>query len=82
VYKRQFSCRSRSSVLALKRLEATTAPTPVLESDHDVIRDEHTLEIYHTPHCSERSQRRSKRASLTRRFENAWSESSVSAVSC
>ena len=28
-------------------LEAITAPTLVLASDHDVIRDEHTLEIYH-----------------------------------
>ncbi len=30
-----------------KALEAITAPTLVLASDHDVIRDEHTLEIYH-----------------------------------
>lgn len=28
-------------------LEAITAPTLILASDHDVIRDEHTLEIYH-----------------------------------
>jgi len=28
-------------------LEAISAPTLVLASDHDVIRDEHTLEIYH-----------------------------------
>ncbi len=28
-------------------LEAITAPTLVLASDHDVIRDEHTLSIYH-----------------------------------
>jgi pimeloyl-ACP methyl ester carboxylesterase len=28
-------------------LEAITAPTLVLASDHDVIREEHTLEIYH-----------------------------------
>jgi len=28
-------------------LEAITAPTLVLAGDHDVIRDEHTLEIYH-----------------------------------
>jgi pimeloyl-ACP methyl ester carboxylesterase len=28
-------------------LEAINAPTLVLASDHDVIRDEHTLEIYH-----------------------------------
>ncbi len=28
-------------------LEAITAPTLVLASDHDLIRDEHTLEIYH-----------------------------------
>ena len=28
-------------------LEAITAPTLVLAADHDVIRDEHTLEIYH-----------------------------------
>ncbi|MCX6628361.1 MAG: alpha/beta hydrolase [Candidatus Solibacter sp.] len=30
-----------------KALETITAPTLVLASDHDVIRDEHTLEIYH-----------------------------------
>ena len=30
-----------------KELEAITAPTLVLASDHDVIRDEHTLDIYH-----------------------------------
>jgi pimeloyl-ACP methyl ester carboxylesterase len=30
-----------------KVLESITAPTLVLASDHDVIRDEHTLEIYH-----------------------------------
>jgi pimeloyl-ACP methyl ester carboxylesterase len=30
-----------------KTLEAITAPTLVLVGDHDVIRDEHTLEIYH-----------------------------------
>jgi pimeloyl-ACP methyl ester carboxylesterase len=30
-----------------KALEAITAPTLVLASDHDVIRDEHTLLIYH-----------------------------------
>jgi pimeloyl-ACP methyl ester carboxylesterase len=30
-----------------KSLEAITAPTLVLAGDHDVIRDEHTLEIYH-----------------------------------
>jgi pimeloyl-ACP methyl ester carboxylesterase len=28
-------------------LEAITAPTLVLASDHDLVRDEHTLEIYH-----------------------------------
>jgi pimeloyl-ACP methyl ester carboxylesterase len=28
-------------------LEAITAPTLVMASDHDMIRDEHTLEIYH-----------------------------------
>ena len=28
-------------------LEAITAPTLVMASDHDLIRDEHTLEIYH-----------------------------------
>ena len=33
-----------------KALEAITAPTLVLASDHDVIRDEHTVEIYrHIP---------------------------------
>jgi pimeloyl-ACP methyl ester carboxylesterase len=31
----------------VKALEAITAPTLVLASDHDVIRDEHTVEIYH-----------------------------------
>lgn len=30
-----------------KELEAITAPTLVLASDHDMIRDEHTVEIYH-----------------------------------
>ena len=30
-----------------KALEAITAPTLVLAGDHDVIRDEHTLDIYH-----------------------------------
>lgn len=30
-----------------KALESITAPTLVLASDHDLIRDEHTLEIYH-----------------------------------
>ncbi|HTS34608.1 MAG TPA: alpha/beta hydrolase [Candidatus Solibacter sp.] len=33
--------------IAPKALEAITAPTLVLASDHDAIRDEHTLEIYH-----------------------------------
>lgn len=33
--------------IELKALEVITAPTLVLASDHDVIRDEHTLEIYH-----------------------------------
>ncbi len=31
----------------VKALEAITAPTLVLASDHDLIRDEHTVEIYH-----------------------------------
>ena len=31
----------------LKALETITAPTLVLASDHDVIRDAHTLDIYH-----------------------------------
>ena len=31
----------------LKALEAITAPTLVLASDHDAIVDEHTLDIYH-----------------------------------
>ncbi len=31
----------------LKALEAITAPTLVLASDHDVIRDGHTIDIYH-----------------------------------
>ena len=30
-----------------KELAAITAPTLVLAADHDLIRDEHTLEIYH-----------------------------------
>jgi pimeloyl-ACP methyl ester carboxylesterase len=30
-----------------RSLEAITAPTLVLAADHDMIRDEHTLEIYH-----------------------------------
>lgn len=33
--------------LIKKALEAIEAPTPVLASDHDMILDEHTLEIYH-----------------------------------
>lgn len=33
--------------IAPKALEAITAPTLVLAADHDMIRDEHTLEIYH-----------------------------------
>lgn len=33
--------------IEVKALEAITAPTLVLASDHDVIRDEHTVEIYH-----------------------------------
>jgi pimeloyl-ACP methyl ester carboxylesterase len=34
-----------------KALEAITAPTLVLAADHDVIRDEHTIDIYHhVPH--------------------------------
>jgi pimeloyl-ACP methyl ester carboxylesterase len=31
----------------VKALESITAPTLVLASDHDLIRDEHTVEIYH-----------------------------------
>jgi pimeloyl-ACP methyl ester carboxylesterase len=31
----------------VKALEGITAPTLVLAGDHDLIRDEHTLEIYH-----------------------------------
>ena len=31
----------------VKALEAITAPTLILAGDHDVIRDEHTVEIYH-----------------------------------
>lgn len=31
----------------VKALEAITAPTLVLASDHDIVRDEHTVEIYH-----------------------------------
>ena len=33
--------------IELKALEAITAPTLVLAGDHDLIRDEHTVEIYH-----------------------------------
>jgi pimeloyl-ACP methyl ester carboxylesterase len=33
--------------IELKALEKITAPTLVLASDHDLIRDEHTLDIYH-----------------------------------
>ena len=33
--------------IAPEALAAITAPTLVLASDHDVIADEHTLEIYH-----------------------------------
>jgi pimeloyl-ACP methyl ester carboxylesterase len=31
----------------VRALEGITAPTLVLASDHDLIRDEHSLEIYH-----------------------------------
>ena len=30
-----------------KALETITVPTLVMAGDHDIIRDEHTLEIYH-----------------------------------
>ena len=33
--------------IELKALEAITAPTLVLAGDHDLIRDEHTVDIYH-----------------------------------
>ncbi|MDQ3666303.1 MAG: alpha/beta hydrolase [Acidobacteriota bacterium] len=33
--------------IELKALEAITAPTLVLAGDHDIIRDEHTVDIYH-----------------------------------
>ena len=33
--------------IVLSALEAVTAPTLVLASDHDLIKDEHTLDIYH-----------------------------------
>ena len=33
--------------IELTALETITAPTLVLASDHDAIRDEHTLDIYH-----------------------------------
>ena len=33
--------------IEVRALEAITAPTLVLASDHDLIRDEHTIEIYH-----------------------------------
>lgn len=33
--------------IELKALEAITAPTLVLAGDHDLIRDEHTVEIFH-----------------------------------
>jgi len=33
--------------IELKALEGITAPTLVLAGDHDLIRDEHTLDIYH-----------------------------------
>jgi pimeloyl-ACP methyl ester carboxylesterase len=32
----------------VKALEAITAPTLILASDHDIVRDEHTADIY--PH--------------------------------
>lgn len=31
----------------MKALEAIAAPTLVLAADHDIIRNEHTVEIYH-----------------------------------
>jgi len=37
----------RDPQIELRALEAITAPTLVLASDHDAIRDEHTLDIYH-----------------------------------
>jgi len=33
--------------IAPSALQAITAPTLVLASDHDLIRDEHTLDIFH-----------------------------------
>ena len=33
--------------IALSALQAINAPTLVLASDHDLIRDEHTLDIFH-----------------------------------
>jgi pimeloyl-ACP methyl ester carboxylesterase len=33
--------------IPVESLEAITAPTLILASDHDLIRDEHTLDIYH-----------------------------------
>jgi pimeloyl-ACP methyl ester carboxylesterase len=37
----------RDPQIELQALESITAPTLVLASDHDAIRDEHTLDIYH-----------------------------------
>jgi pimeloyl-ACP methyl ester carboxylesterase len=37
----------RDPQIRLQALETITAPTLVLASDHDAIRDEHTLDIYH-----------------------------------
>ena len=31
----------------MRALEAITAPTLIMAGDHDLIRDEHTVEIYH-----------------------------------
>jgi pimeloyl-ACP methyl ester carboxylesterase len=33
--------------IRMKALESITAPTLILASDHDVIRDEHTVDIFH-----------------------------------
>jgi pimeloyl-ACP methyl ester carboxylesterase len=39
--------------IPLEALEAITVPTLVMAGDHDVIRDEHTIEMYHHVHQSQ-----------------------------
>ena len=54
--------------IPLTALEAITVPTLILASDHDVIRDEHTVAIYrHTP----------MRSSWSSRTQPTWCPSTI-----